>query len=973
MLGGVSLAVAGAMALLPAPVAPAPATEAGTGVVRAGVAKVDASWRVGASAGQYASDGTFIGNHGVDPGRHSTRRAASYGVQSRLQARALVVEGPDGKRVAIVKNDLYIPQDLLFRRTAQILEQRGTSGIGRATLTMAASHNHSSPMYSSSSWGVWAFQDVIDVRFFEYYAQRQAEAVERAAAALVPVRVGASVSRFDKTARHSFGPQVADDGTPAGYPVDDIDDDLTVIRFDDVSDPARPKPLANLVNFSLHPEFLNGNDLISGDYIAPLERMVDRGSGGAMTIFTQNAPGTAEPERSAYHPVRERLEFTHREYGQAEYGARLMADAVLDTAQDVARATPEDESRFVGFATRFPVKMEDRWFPGPVSHPYPGVSNCRTDTALGGNPQAPVVGLPDCQGPRALAPPLPIEPIVSTDDLQRAGIPVPENYGAPAYTGLEESVDVHLQAIRLGDILLTVCPCEQWRDQSENIETRTDRVAGNEYVGYDWKARCEPNRDGTYGGGEDGYGTGTWACPDPRRPGTSLPPLSDQKVQRMGAQVTNPANGWNDVDYAPYAESEPTDVREIKGNFTHDDDAESARLGYKLTVPISMANDYNGYIATYREFQRGDHYRKALTGWGPHSADYLATRLVNLGRVLNGGDEEALLPPEPGDAKIPADLAVNDARAAALGAAGGRLAELYESRLPDDGGTAGALVQPRSIERFAATSFTFVGGSNSTDNPLVEVQRRVDGAWRPFAAQAGEIPVTLRFPQGEEVASYLQGAQRWEWTAHFEAFAASFDTVEGVRATPAGTYRFVVDGRRRAGGRVVPYHLESDPFEVAPWRGITVEDLRVEPDGNASFRVGPRRQIAVQAPGGPTVSDEIGPIDYPDSYATPVRFIDDERTPIFDPDAPADPSRIEWFCFACSFRPWADAGNAAQARVTIVDASGAARTVPATEAPDGRWRTAATLADGESASVAAGDVTDAFGNVNGAASARVAR
>ena len=45
-----------------------------------------------------------------------------------------------------------------------------------------------------------------------------------------------------------------------------------------------------------------------------------------------------------------------------------------------------------------------------------------------------------------------------------------------------------------------------------------------------------------------------------------------------------------------------------------------------------MANDYNGYIASYREFQRGDHYRKALTAWGPHSSDYMASRLVNMGR-----------------------------------------------------------------------------------------------------------------------------------------------------------------------------------------------------------------------------------------------------------------------------------------------------------------------------------------------------
>ena len=125
----------------------------------------------------------------------------------------------------------------------------------------------------------------------------------------------------------------------------------------------------------------------------------------------------------------------------------------------------------------------------------------------------------------------------------------------------------------------------------------------------------------------------------------------------MHRQVTNPANGWNDLDYAPQADSEPTDLREIKGNYTHDDrcgpasgvpedawdgpcgpgkSSPSAALGYKLTVPISMANDYNGYIATYREFQRGDHYRKALTAWGPHSSDYMATRLVNLGRVLAG-------------------------------------------------------------------------------------------------------------------------------------------------------------------------------------------------------------------------------------------------------------------------------------------------------------------------------------------------
>ena len=113
--------------------------------VRAGVGEVDASWHVGASAGQYASDGTFASDHGVDPATHSYRRASSYGRQSELKVRAIVVEGADGKRIAVVKNDLYLPGDLLHRRTAQLLEAGG-SGVTRETLTMAVTHNHSSPL-----------------------------------------------------------------------------------------------------------------------------------------------------------------------------------------------------------------------------------------------------------------------------------------------------------------------------------------------------------------------------------------------------------------------------------------------------------------------------------------------------------------------------------------------------------------------------------------------------------------------------------------------------------------------------------------------------------------------------------------------------------------------------------------------------------------------------------------------------------
>ena len=307
-----------------------------------------------------------------------------------------MIEGPSGERNAIVKNDLYIPQDLVYRRAAQLMEA-DDCGIDAEHLTMVSTHNHSSPFYSSSSWGVWAFQDVFDVRFFNYMAEQMAAAVERACDELVPVRVGASVGQFDKTHRHSFGPAIADDGTPAGYPHSNVDKDLTVIRFDDISNPGDPQPLANIVNWSGHPEFLEGNDLISADYVGHTERIADRET-GALTIWTQGAVGTSEPERSTYHSIHERLEFSHKDYAQSEYAARLLGDEIKDTWEEVESGTPEEPGRFVAFDDDFQVELDDRWYPGPFSHPYPGVSNCRMDKGLAGDPQLPVIGLPDCNG-----------------------------------------------------------------------------------------------------------------------------------------------------------------------------------------------------------------------------------------------------------------------------------------------------------------------------------------------------------------------------------------------------------------------------------------------------------------------------------------------------------------------------------------------------------------------------------------------
>jgi len=1010
------------------------------GQVRAGAAVVDGTYRVGNSAGQYAS--TRDQGYGpVDPHAQQVKNQASYGVQSRESVRALVVRGADGRYVAMVSDDHYIPQDALWRRTAQLLAADTHGLINERNLTMAVTHNHSSPSYSSFDWGVWTFQDVFDFRFFDYYAHQNAAAVERALVHMHNVRVSATVSHFDAFQKNPMGPNWADDGSPAGFPRPYTDHDLSVVYFDNVDSPGHPKALATLVNIGQHPEMLMGYDLISGEWPATTERFVDRTAGG-VTIVTQNATGTSEVEEDRWHPIHDRELFDHAQYNQMEWGARQLADAVVADVRDIRRqrANPDTSptpyggssyhDRFVPWMSRFPVAMDDRWFPGPVSHPYPGVSSCRTDPAFQGDPRLPVVGLPDCQDMpwgTSLSPVTTLggnSPGISTDTFEALGIPIPENYSAPSTVGLEDTVGVHMQAIRLGGILLTVCSCEQWVEQSYNIKTRTDRVSGNEYLGYDATSpkadpseKCVRNGDGTYK--SDGGGTGTWTCSLADLP---APPTTrkfpDRLIEHMRAQVLNDATGWDDptckqLGCGAQAESEPTDLTKVFGNYTHDDTTmrgghalgpAASKYGYKLTVTIAMANDYNGYIASYREFMDRDHYRKALTGWGPHSSDYYATRLSQMGHALQGDSaarqaidgqtkaRKANPAWAPMVAKEVADQRHEEAKVRAVGATASAGVKAYALTLPNDGGTDAELVQPKTIQRFDAATFTWDGGNNYTDNPVVTVEREVGGRWLTFADQSGEVPVTLQYPASSQggydptaiangLIGYRGGGQVWRWTATFEAFVSRFPLVDpqghSYTATPAGTYRFVVHGVWRKSNADTRYTRFSDPFDVKPWSGIAVDDARLDSARHVTFVAGPSHDIKEQTvrrtarppfqPGDAPVSFRIGPVDFPDTVAdqkaTGAHFLDSLRG-----YSGTGIDNVEHYCLDCTFRPWLDSTDSLTAKLVIKSLLGKTTTERLVPDASGRFRSRSILGPGDTATIT---IDDAWGDTT--ASPRVVR
>ncbi|HEX9890425.1 MAG TPA: hypothetical protein VGA69_13150 [Nitriliruptorales bacterium] len=996
------------------------------GGTRAGVASVDASWHVGASGGQFSEHqsppGSNIGEGGpdgapeqeyVDPFLHAKRKRPARGIQSRIVTRALVVEGVGGERVAVVGNDLYLPNDLLNRRVAQLLEQHDlavqaglkegpVTGIGDGNLGITVSHNHNSAFYSTPSWGTWIFQDVFDLRFFQYMAEQMAQAVIDATADIRPVRIGAASVPFNEIQAHTIGPKIADDGTPAGQPFAHTTGMMTLVRVDDLSDPDQPEPYAAWVTLGLHPEWTWGYELFSGDITHAAMRIIDREL-GVTTVMSQRETGSSGPHKELrVHEPHERREFQESGWQQLDAGARLWADKVHEAWQaieDDAAPAPFDPHaprtdgppvELVPFGSDLDVDVASVRFAPPWTRPVPGISNCNTASLFHGNWQVPVLGLPDCNDDlSAIGEPVvdntPFEEREAYDQLKAAGVPIPESYTATKFTGVEETAAVHLMALRIGDIGVTFCPCEQFTDTAHNIRTRLDRLPDNVWAGWDWATQKTPaGRDFCVQNDDT-----TWTCADPRNfreagPWPDLAPVTDLEYRRMRAQINNDADGWEELANAPThlgGEAEPVDPEQIKGNYTHREiDAYGADEGYGLTIAIGMANDYFGYTPSYREMRAYDHYRKALNGLGLHGSDYLATRLVKLAASLKGGDDVEL---------SALDLAyqAESGRARAVSQAMGELAvahvAAYDASLPADGGTPSITLEPTDIGRFDGAVVRFIGGSSYTDLPHVRVERLVDGAWVTFGDQMGEIQTEARFPTPQDLPGFAAGEFAWEWTASWETFVSQVPMPDASgaaqTATPTGTYRFVIDGQHRAGvGDVVePYHLETTPFEVRPWDGLTVDDVRIEGD-LIRVRVGP---TTTEVFDGRTWT--FGAIDYPDAWAweEAMTSVADKRTLTEKGAHGEHGDRVFYryragtaddqpYCLFCRFHPWLEDGAPSFGFVTVEGPGGRTRQVSAVRVGSELWART-KLRPHDRVYVASSGVFDEWGNTNAAPSTTV--
>lgn len=936
--------------------APGPPDRSCAQVFCAGAGRADMTGNVGEGQGQLSTTDLFgVQEEKFDPFFHSTIQAPTDGIQSRQYANALILDGSDGQRFAIVKADTYIPTSALTHRVAQLVSGEDplvqdfvVPGLNHENIMLTSTHNHSAPHHVSTGAAAWSFSNTFDLRLFERMARDIASAVHKAGQQMQPARVGAAVRRVQGLQHNIIGQRTADDGSPAGFPRDYFDDELAVIRVDALES---HEPIAVLVNLGLHPESIPSGsvDMISADFVGVVEREMSRALGrdvgadeGPVVVWSQGGLGDQEPESARATPPEQGNQFFRSSFAQMDRLSQRLTSVVLATWQDVALEETAPDGGLFGTGTPVPEKhvaftddprinSVSYRFNGPLMHSLPTFSDCRTEEFR-------IPTIADCEDH-----PLQemLQPAGTTiEGMSQAGVPVPDNAiaGPGAYAGFERAT-IHLQAFRIGDILLGAVPGEPISDMAKNFKSRSDIVENNIHKGFLYPCReigeetvVECNFR------EASFKEDAWR------------PVERQAYQRMVAQVTNDADGWEQDFASLQGEAEPADPEDIYGNFTHRELPPSD--GYRLPLIVGMSNDYTGYIVTNREFRRGDHYRKALTAYGPYTADYINTRLVAMGHEINDGPPAWQVVDDlaPEDVIVALDQALLEMSSVVLGTSATASLGLYDTVIPNDGGTPGeVLSQPAPVERFNAAQFSWQGGSNWTDNPQVMIERLEPDGWTPHATQeGGEIVVTMEWPahSPEELTLWAAEDRVYRWHAQWEVFDDMLP----------GTYRYRIQGHHRQNREALPYELTSDSFQVAPWSGIRVTNLSRQGD-----------RIRVQVAGEPSPPEgvaqfpglrELPPeqIRYPFTYRSDAPYLQASAWKSVGPFI---------FCEDCSFRGWSRQGRIETVMVEVTHEDGVIHPHEARFDGQGWITDNLSLENATRIAVPSGAVRDQFGNFNG--------
>ena len=205
------------------------------------------------------------------------------GIHDRIFAKAVVLA--DGKKkFALLTVDIVgFPPPI---KPALVDRLSGGMAGTREQIMLLPSHSHTSiEMNAINPANTLQVPQlgIYSQRVYDFVVERLASVVQDAERQLVPVSVGTSSISIDGWNRNRRGGDVTDK-------------ELTVTRVDTVAG----KPLAVLVNFTAHPTFMSGEDMLfSGDWPGHLHRTLESLIGEAQRPCTTTGPRETRPRSAA--------------------------------------------------------------------------------------------------------------------------------------------------------------------------------------------------------------------------------------------------------------------------------------------------------------------------------------------------------------------------------------------------------------------------------------------------------------------------------------------------------------------------------------------------------------------------------------------------------------------------------------------------------------------------------------------------
>ncbi len=202
------------------------------------------------------------------------------GVHDRIFAKALVLSDGPRKFVLLTADIVGFPPPVKPALIAALADASWTS----SQLMLLASHSHTSiEMNAINTANTFEVPQIgiFNQRVYDFLMPRLVEVVRQAEKSLVPVTVGTACVELAGWNRNRRGGGV-------------VDPELTVTRVDTTAG----KPLAVLVNFTAHPTFMTGEDMLfSGDWPGHLQRTLESLIGeGVTALYYNGAEGDQAPQ-----------------------------------------------------------------------------------------------------------------------------------------------------------------------------------------------------------------------------------------------------------------------------------------------------------------------------------------------------------------------------------------------------------------------------------------------------------------------------------------------------------------------------------------------------------------------------------------------------------------------------------------------------------------------------------------------------